>query len=401
MRVAKSKVCDVVVPGLLAPFVEGYRSRLAAAGYTPLTTVNMLRQMALLSRWLEANGLAAGDVTEWCFDQFLEERRAGGHGGACSAPGLRVLGDELRSLGLVGDAQVAAPCAGVEAVLVSFSRYLLVERGLAECTALSYVVRARRFLAGAGDLSQLTSRVVIAAVQREGERVSVGATQLFVVAVRALLRFLSIEGLAPHDLSLAVLSVTGRRGSMLPKGISAADVAGLLGSCDRGCSEGRRDYAVILILQRLGLRASEVAQLRIDDIDWRAGELVVRGKGHRQDRLPLPCDVGAAIVEYLRHGRPAAGQREVFLRAVAPLAALGRGGISFIVRSACRRVGIIPIGAHRLRHSLACDMVAAGVALPQIADVLRHRSLSSTAIYARVDIETLRSIAVSSDCSSV
>jgi integrase len=150
----------------------------------------------------------------------------------------------------------------------------------------------------------------------------------------------------------------------------------------------------LLILLRLGLRAGEVAGLRLDDIDWRAGEIVVRGKGRHEDRLPLPSDVGEAIVAYLRRGRPKATEhREVFLRAVAPMGSLVTNGISGIVRCACLRAGVPVVGPHRLRHTLACQMANGGVPLPEISEVLRHHSLSSTAEYARVDIEGLRTVA--------
>ena len=144
---------------------------------------------------------------------------------------------------------------------------------------------------------------------------------------------------------------------------------------------------------RLGLRAGEVAGLRLEDLDWWAGEIVVHGKGRREDRLPLPDDVGAAITAYLQRGRPMTSRREVFLRAIAPIAALGRGGVSSIVRRACTRAGLARVGAHRLRHTMACEMVKAGVPLPEISQVLRHRSLVSTAIYARVDLDQLRALA--------
>ena len=162
----------------------------------------------------------------------------------------------------------------------------------------------------------------------------------------------------------------------------------------KGLGPHDADYAILLILLRLGLRAGEVAGLRLDDIDWRAGEVVVRGKGRHEDRLPLPSDVGEAIVAYLRRGRPkTTGHREVFLRAVAPLGPLGTNGISGIVRAACLRAGVPVVGAHRLRHTVACQMADAGVPLPEIARALRHRSISSTAEYARVDIERLRTVA--------
>jgi len=176
-------------------------------------------------------------------------------------------------------------------------------------------------------------------------------------------------------------------------GISKTDAQALLGSCDRRSRLGRRDYAVIITLLRLGLRRAELAGLTLDDIDWRAGDLVVRGKGARVDRLPLPVDVGEAIAAYLQRGRPASGRRELFLRARAPFEPIAAGTIASTVRRACRRAGIAEIGSHRLRHTMACEMVAADVPLVRIGQVLRHASLQSTAIYARVDIERLRLLA--------
>jgi integrase len=211
------------------------------------------------------------------------------------------------------------------------------------------------------------------------------ATQTFVNALRAFLRFCFIDGLVGADLSQAALLVRRRSSSPLPRGISRADAHVLLGSCDRRQALGRRDYAIILTLLRLGLRRSELAGLRLDDIDWRAGELVVRGKGAREDRLPLPADVGEAIATYLRRGRPQSSRREVFLRSKAPYQPIASATVTSTVRRACRRAGIPEFGSHRLRHTAACEMVAANVPLVRIGQVLRHRSLQSTARYARVD----------------
>jgi len=230
-------------------------------------------------------------------------------------------------------------------------------------------------------------------VRAESSTRSVGATQYFVAALRAFLRFCHLEGLVGVDLSGATLSVTGRRTSPLPRGISPAAARALLCACDRRRALGRRDYGVLVTLLRLGLRASEVTALALDDIDWRAGEIVVHGKGRRADRLPLPVEVGEAIAGYLGRGRPKTTRREVFLSAIAPIAPLSRVGVSSIVRRACRRAGVAPVGAHRLRHTMACAMVRSGVPLSEIGQVLRHRSLASTAIYARVDIEALRRLA--------
>jgi integrase/recombinase XerD len=392
-----SRISRVLMTGPLAPFAGAYRLALAQRGYTPLTTVSELRQVGRVSRWLEASGLAACELSGERIEEFLAFQRASGRFRASwSRPGLLCLLDVLRELGVVPAPEPAPPGSPAEVLLAGFEHYLLAERALAAGTARGYVGHARRFLDGlspAVGLAGVTTAQVTEAVLRESAAVSVSAAQFFVAGLRSFLRFCFVEGLVEADLSQAALPVTGRRRSLLPRGIPKADARALLDCCDRRSALGRRDYAMIITLLRLGLRASEVAGLRLDDIDWRAGELVVRGKGARQDRLPLPGDVGQSIASYLRRGRPAVGRREVFLQARAPFEPIAAGTVSSTVRRACRRAGVPEIGAHRLRHTAACDMVSAGVPLTQIAQVLRHRSLQTTAVYGRVDLDRLRQLA--------
>lgn len=390
-----SKVAEVRVPGPLAPFTAAFKSALLDTGYTPLSAVIQLRLMVHLSRWLQARGLSAVDLSDERAEEYIADRRAAGYRGLVTRRALTPLLDLLTA---VGARPVAAAVESVRVppLLASFERYLLAERGLAPCTVEAYVARAGRFVAEYtvdGDVSTVTAADVTGAVLAEYAAKSVGAGQYYVAAVRSLLRFCLMEGLVSADLSAAALAVTGRRSSLLPKGISAEDGRALLRSCDRRRVVGRRDYAVLLILLRLGLRAGEVARLRLEDIDWRAGQIVVRGKGRRDERLPLPAEVGAAIAAYLRRGRPAVAVREVFVSAIAPWSALARGSVSLIVRRACHRAGITPMGAHRLRHGLACAMVRKRIPLAQIGQVLRHRSPITTAGYARVDVDQLRTLA--------
>ena len=393
-----TKVQGIQIIGPLAPFAEEYRVKLRERGYRPRSIIDELRHMARLSRWLEERHLSAADLSNKRFEEFFGElprRRDGGR--VCSRRALAQVLEVLEEHGLERLEGEEAAASASEVLLASFERFLLQERAVAVSTAPIYVARARRFLAWcapSGDVAGLRASDVTGAVLRESTRVSVSATKLFVTALRSFLRFCFIEGLTPNDLSAAALSVARRRGSSLPKGIDQRVANALVRSCDRRKSKGRRDYAILLILLRLGLRAGEVAGLRLDDIDWRAGEVVVRGKGRHEDRLPLPTDVGEAIVAYLRRGRPKDTEhREVFLRAVAPIGSLGTNGISGIVRCACLRAGVPVIGAHRLRHTVASQMANGGVPLPEIAKVLRHHSISSTAEYARVDIEGLRTVA--------
>jgi integrase/recombinase XerD len=392
----KTRVARVLIAGPLAPFVVAFELKLRDAGYSPLSAVTQKRLLAHLSRWLEARRLNVDDLTDARIQEFLDSRRATGCTWLITREGLMPLLELLRELEALPAPDGPVAGSSVDVLLARFHRYLLEERGLAATTADAYVNRARRFVVGCaptGQLHDVSTRDVTRAILAESTSLSVGAAQFFVAALRSFLRFCTKEALVATDLSAAALAVTGRRRSLLPKGISSSDATGLLNSCDRRTAVGRRDYAVIVTLLRLGLRASEVAALRLDDVNWRDAEVVVLGKGRRYSRLPLPADVGEAIAQYLQHGRPKTTSREVFVAAQAPLVAIGRGGVASIVRRACVRAGLPEIGAHRLRHTVACEMVRRGVPLAEIGQVLRHRSLSSTAIYARVDLDQLRQLA--------
>ncbi len=391
-----TRVTEVHVRGPLAGVADGFKGHLKESGYTPLTSVNKLQLLAHLSRWLDAKGLETADLTEERIQEYVEFRRAGGCTCDTTRRALVPLLDHLAAEHLRPTPAPAAVGSRADQLLDSFHHYLVNERGLVPSTAAAYRYRADRFMASCaadGEVKNLCASDVSRAVLAELTALSVGAAQYFVAALRSFLRFCLIEGLVESDLSAAALSVTGRRHSPLPKGISKIDADALLKSCDRRRAIGRRDRAILMTLLRLGLRAGEVAGLLLDDIDWRAGELVVHGKGGRHDRLPLPADVGDAVADYLQRGRPKTTRREVFLRALAPIAGLDRGGVGYVVRRACSRAGVAPVGPHRLRHTLATEMVNAGVSLTEIGQVLRHRNLSTTAIYARVDLDHLRLLA--------
>jgi site-specific recombinase XerD len=259
---------------------------------------------------------------------------------------------------------------------------------------------ARAFLAELAEplelvLRELEPRDVTAFVVaqcRSGRR-STAAAKTLTSGLRALLVFLHIAGHVREPPAGAVPSVAGWRLSSLPRGLESEHVTALLESCDRATAVGRRDYAIVALLSRLGLRACEVAALRLDDIDWRGGELTVRGKGRQTDRLPLPHDVGRALAEHLL-GRPReTGFRDVFLRTLAPHGGMSAKAIDAAVRRACDRAGLERVGTHRLRHTVATELLGAGAPLTEIAPVLRHTNLSTTAIYAKVDRTALRTLA--------
>src|SRR5258708_6230743 len=308
MARAASRVSRVLMTGRLAPCAEPYRLDLKERGYTPLTTVNQLRQVARLSRWLEASGLGAAELSGERVGEFLAFQRAGGrHAASWSRPGLLCLLDVLSRRGLLAADEPAGACSPTEVLLARFERHLRAERGLAAGTIQGYVGHARRFLGGlspADGLIGLGAADVTAAGLREATAGAGSATQLFVGGLRSLLRFCFMEGLVGADLSQAALPITGRRRSSLPRGITKADAAALLDSCDRRFALGQRDYAVIITLLRLGLRAREVAGPRLHALEWPARRGAGTGQGGRHDPPPPPADRGAAISSYPRRRRP-------------------------------------------------------------------------------------------------
>ena len=392
----KSRVCQAFVPGPLEQYAPGFRTWLLGKGYTPLGTVPKLQLMAHVSRWLEREGLTASGLTGQEAGLFLAARHAAGTRWPKSLAGLRPLLDYLGGLGVLPPEPPEPPPDAAAVLIAEFTEYLRSERGLAPMTIAAYSSKAARFLARCapdGDPAVITPGDVSAAVVTEISGRSASAGQYFACSLRAFLRYCHVRGLIDADVSAAALGVTGRRTTMLPRGLEPGQVEALLASCDRGEPSGRRDYAVILMLARLGLRAGEAARLRLDDISWRSAEIGIRGKGGQYDVLPLPDDVGAAIADWLRGGRPAVAFREVFTTVIAPTGPVTRETIGLIVRRACARAGIPPFGAHRLRHNAACVMIGAKVPLAGIAQALRHRSHVVTSGYARAGIDRLRPLA--------
>lgn len=389
----------VRMTGPLTPYAEGFAAELARQGYRPNAAANQLQLMAHLSRWLATQGIDAKTLTRSVLDNFLATRRAQGYRLWRSSKALRPFLDYWCDLGftLVESEIERGPA---EDLLACYRAYLLNIRGLAAATARGYVDMVRPFVQRRvvdGELGWhvLTSADVVAFIHSACQHCAcIGTAKLKITALRSLLRYLYFEGLIRSPLVAAVPSVAGAKLAGLPQSLGAEDVARLLAACDRRTITGRRDFALLLLLVRLGLRAGEARRLRLDDVDWRAGELTVRGKGTRIDRLPLPQDVGEALAAYLRRGRPPTAQgRTVFVRVRAPHQPLTSGGVTDVVSRAAGRAGLAHVTAHQLRHTVATRMVRAGVPLPEISQVLRHRQLSTTAIYAKLDRESLRCLA--------
>ncbi len=287
--------------------------------------------------------------------------------------------------------------AELSQLLGRYRAYLIRERGLASQTVAGYQTVARQFLTHVAhsqgfDLSHIDSRVVSQFVIDAGQRRCIGSTKHLVTGLRSLLRFLYLAG---HTTALdeAVPKVAGYRGSALPRALPSGDLDRLLKTCDRATAVGRRNRAIVFLLARLGLRIGEVVRLELDDFDWRRGEVIIHGKSRRYERLPLPFEVGEAIAGYVLDGRPAQRDGAVFLSTDDPPRPLTVKRVRAALHEACRGAGIAPVGAHVLRHTAATEMLRAGASLLEVGQVLRHRSLSTTAIYAKVDHEPLRALA--------
>lgn len=384
------------VSGPLAEYATGFERWLRTRGFSGSGVSQRIWQFDHLSRWLEREGLRPDELTPARQEQFLAARRAAGYRTWVSARSLRAPLTYLREVGMAVPAGGAAD-GPLERLLDDYRRYLACERGLAPSTSRDYERVARLFLAereqeGGLGLERLSAVDVSVFLARECPKRSIPSAQQLVTGLRALLRYLHLAGVIGLPLRWAVPAVADRRGLSLPRGLEPAAVVKLLASCDRRSLTGRRDYAVLLLLARMGLRAGEVAAIRLEDLDWRGGELLVLGKGNRHERLPLPVDVGKALVSYLRW-RPRSDCRAMFLCVRAPLGPVSAGVVSQVVRAACSRAGLERVGAHRLRHTAATRMLRAGSSLPEIAQVLRHQRLDTTAQYARVDRQALRELA--------
>ena len=380
-------------PGRMGPFIDGFGFYLLDRGYTVETVRGQLKELGHLGRWMDSADVQVSELSVEQVDRFLEHRREDGSRCGPYRRPLLMLRDFLISEQVLADVPVTA--TAMSALIADYDRWLVSERGLAETTIVRYERTARIFLSQRHDgidTSQLSGVEVSTFLLAETQRCSVGAAKGRVAELRSLLRFLFITGRIPHSLATAVPPVAGWHNTGIPPTLTMTMIEALLDSCDRSTAKGTRDFAIIVLLSRLALRSIEVARLQLGDVHWRVGEITVRGKARRTDRMPLPDDVGQALAGYLRDSRPASQSRQVFLTCRAPLRPIRADLVNDVVERACRRAGVPQVGPHRLRHAVATNMVARGVVLTDISQVLRHRDLATTAIYAKIDLTSLRAV---------
>jgi len=387
--------------GPLSGISPGYQALLSEQGYTARSSENHLCLLANLNEWLERRHLRATDLTGKTVDRYLQYRH----------DHFRTLRDDrsmfrkvlrlLQETGVLKAKASPSPRNPHQHEEEEYDRYLTEERGLAKTTRTYYLRFIDRLLfAQFGDepsrFTSLHARDIVTYVQREAPRRSPKCAGLMITALRSFLRYLRFRGYIGTDLAACVPSIANWKFSSLPKFLQRHQVRQVLRVCDRRTSHGRRDYAILLLLARLGLRACEIVGLTLDDINWRTGEITIQGKGNRTSRLPLPSDVGAAIAAYLKKGRPVCSTRRVFLCTRAPRRAFANSiAVSTIVARRLRQTGFTGphTGAHLFRHTLATQMLRSGASFDEIAQLLRHRSFNTTALYAKVDLSALRPLA--------
>jgi integrase/recombinase XerD len=389
--------------GPLAAHIVSFAGSIDAEGYSVRSQKQQVRIAAAFSRWLKQTGVEARSIGSEHAIRYLRYRARHVRPYLGDRAALRHLIDFLRREGVIPAGKVSAHrLSPAERCAQAYGTYLRESRALAEATIINYVPFVRAFLEDCfGDqrvtLSRLCASDVVRFVQRQAPRLHLRRAKLMTTALRSFLRYVRYRGDIKLDLAAAVPVVANWSMPSIPRAIPADQTRQLLGSIDRRSAVGRRDYAILLLLARLGLRSGEVAFLELDDIDWNTGQFRVRGKSGQRSELPLPADVGKAIAAYLRHGRPHSVSRRVFLRAKAPVTGFrGASGVGSIVRHSLQRAGIDAptMGAHQFRHGLATQMLNHGASLSEIGELLGHRHPQTTKIYSKVDIKALRTLAV-------
>jgi integrase/recombinase XerD len=404
-RASRKRHARLRVEGPLAPYFGSYSEYLAGCGYSQVAFWHKTFLINEFSRWLEKEGIAAGEITseiEQAFLRYNAQQRLHKLGDPTT---LNSLTSWLQDHGVI-ERRPAAPneVSGTDKIVNEYVEWLREERGLAPTTMENYAGVVRRFLedcvvVDAPQLASIRGPEIVDYIQRNAPRDQTFATaKNIVTTLRSFFRFTRYRGYTEIDLAACVPSVAGWSMATIPRAMPAESVKRLLNeSKTRSGPVGQRNRAIILLLARLGLRAREVVRLELEDIDWEQGWLRVHGKGRQERPLPMPHDVGEAIASYLKDGRPKTACRNVFLHGRAPYGALrSNGAVCQVVRRAIRRakIDVKVTGSHQLRHALAVDMLDKGLSLTEIGQMLRHRSPEATRRYAKVDLEGLRAIAL-------
>lgn len=399
--IKKPKRLRRLTEGPLGVHIDLFSARLLKEGHCQQSAWRNIKVVGDFSRWLARKGIVAGDIDEDIVDQYMRFRARHRHPFISDRPALNRLLAVLREVEVIAPKRSASPSPH-ERIVEDFRRHLSQCGGYARRTVITHLPTLRRFLSqccpgGTSSFRKLLAADITGFVTRHAPEQSTRSTQRACWTLRTFLRYLRYKDLVDADLSGAVPSVRTWRFSSVPQYLSPAEVQKVLDAVDRTTALGRRDYAILLLLARLGLRASEVATLCLDDIDWQSGQLTIRGKGRQRARMPLPTEIGAAIANYLRQSRPPSESRRVFLREWAPHIGFSSGtNVTVIARSALARAGVEAPrkGAHVFRHSLATQLLRAGASLTEIGQLLRHRSHDSTRLYAKVDLDALRALAM-------
>jgi site-specific recombinase XerD len=389
--------------GPIAAHIRAFAASQAALGYAKSSLQREIRLAAGFSQWLKQEGVSLREVDADQVSRYLRDRRRQVQPAPGDAAALRHLLEFLRRQGVIDlEPSSARRLTPAERGVQAYVQYLRDARALASATITNYASFVQRFLTdqfgeGPVRLARLTARDVVRFVQHQAPQLHLKRAKLLTSALRSFLQYARYRGAVTRDLAAVVPAVANWSMPAIPRAIGDKQVRQLLASIDRRTAMGRRDYAIVLLLARLGLRANEVSGLELEHINWQAGQVSVRGKRDHQTLLPLPADVGAAIAAYLRHGRPASASRRVFLRSKAPIQGfLGQCAIGSIIRHRLHRAGIAAptTGAHQFRHALATRMLRRGASLTEIGEILRHRNPQTTMVYAKVDLPALRTLAL-------
>jgi site-specific recombinase XerD len=389
--------------GPLATYLDCFATSMSTQGYALGSIHQQVLLAACFSRWLGERRVGLREISSDHVVRYLRYRSRRRRSRSDDGAVLKHCVDFLRGKDVIpADKAAAQRLTAAQRYAQAYEQHLREARALARATIVNYVPFALAFLKdrfgnGHVKLSSLRACDVVSFVQREALRLHRKQAQLMSCALRSFLRYARYRGDVTLDLAAAVPAVANWSMASIPRAITTAQVRQLLTSIDRRTAIGRRDYAIVLLLARLGVRAGEVVLLELDDIDWNDGRLSVHGESGQRNELPLPADVGKAIAAYLRYGRPRSTCRRVFLRTKAPLCGLrAPSSIASIIRDLLERADIhtATYGAHQFRHGLATEMLRQGASLGEIGEILGHRHPQTTTIYTKVDIEALRTLAL-------